>query len=198
MSLWKTAALYISSLNWLHSSKQSELPGKWLGRPSGAPSLCQLQAQALAMKRCQRLCRERRILGLTGAQTASTLFETTLPEIYSSPEPKITQVAFIAQLISEPPADSPTVNMLEALPPSERSFYTEESNVLSHELISTVIHGELEEQYGFLGGDYAEWVTYLRRLDLPPMTWKFVTDEGVVARAGVSAVKRRIADFENQ
>ena len=189
MSPWKITALYISSLNWLHSSKQSELLGKWSGRPSGPPSLCQLQAQVLAMQRCQRLCRERRILGLTGAQTASTLFKTTLPEIYSSPALKISQVPFIAQLIAEPPADSPTVNMLEALPPSERSLYMEEANVLSNELISNVILHELEEQYGFLGGDYAEWVSYLRRPDLPPSMWKF--DEGAVARARVSAVKKK-------
>ena len=40
--------------------------------------------------------------------------------------------------------------MLEALPPSERSLYMEEANVLSNELISNVILNELEEQYRFL------------------------------------------------
>ena len=50
----------------------------------------------------------------------------------------------------------------------------------------------LEEQYGFLGGSYDEYVKYLMRPDIPRSMWRFVASrDEVSAIAGVSAVPKK-------
>ena len=52
---------------------------------------------------------------------------------------------------------------------------------------SSIIQGELEQQYAFLGGEVSEWVKYLHRADTQHL-WSFLLAHQVRACAGVSAV----------
>jgi len=83
--------------------------------------------------------------------------------------------------------------MLECLPQEEAEFYATEENVRQGVETSPIIQAELEERYGFLGGDYTEWVRYLLRPDLPANMWVFGTEDEVKASAGISAVPKKTA-----
>jgi len=103
----------------------------------------------------------------------------------------VSQVPFVAAQIAEPNKDSRIVDMLECLPIEESKYYASECNVTHGVEVCPTLLQEITQRYNFLGGDYTEWVAYLNRPDLPPMMWKFVTEDEVQTDAGVSAVAKK-------
>ena len=81
--------------------------------------------------------------------------------------------------------------MLDALPPEDATFYAEESNVVDPVGKSAAIQADIEEVYGFLGGEQREWVAYHNRDDLPAGLWDYYLEHEVAAMCGVSAVKKK-------
>ena len=78
--------------------------------------------------------------------------------------------------------------MVDALPPSEAAFYSEESNAICWEGKSTSQLHELESQYGFYGRSLHQIVTYFLRDDLPPNMWEWREYSKVKSISGMSAV----------
>ena len=183
---------YISALNKLyfgilphHRANASQVP------QFGANATeAQQRAISLAFRRCRPLSCVRRSV-LIGAHACSTLLKTPPAEGYS-PTKRIAQVPFVASQIVEPQPLSPVVHMLEALPPEEASFYSTEASVLMPSGVCPALLADLERQYGFLGGGRSEWVQYLNRTDIPEAMWTFLEEQEVKARAGVSAVPKKL------
>ena len=71
------------------------------------------------------------------------------------------------------PKDDRRVDMLQALPESERLFYSSEDNVVDLSNFSQVVYNELHQRFGFFGGRESEWIKYLNRSDLPTGLWRF-------------------------
>ena len=65
--------------------------------------------------------------------------------------------------IDEPPRGSAVVDMLEALPPEEREFYSSEENVIDWCGKSSELFFEIQERYSFVGCVYEEYVAYFGR-----------------------------------
>ena len=85
--------------------------------------------------------------------------------------------------------------MLDVMSPEEANFYASEENVVDTAGKSTAQFEALEEQYGFLGGSYDEYVKYLMRPDIPRSMWRFVASrDEVSAIAGISAVPKKDED----
>ena len=188
VSHWKTLSSYIIALNALYRNKPHS-GGRC--RQSTTSSPAQQSILARASVKCQELCRARRALGLSGAQSALKLVKSSREEIYGiHNSSKISQVTFIASAIAEPSLGSPTVNMLEALPAEEAAFYSREENLLIGGTVPALL-ADLERQYGFFGGVHSEWVTYLNRTDIPQDLWVFYLEKDIKARAGVSAVPKK-------
>ena len=123
------------------------------------------RAHRVALREAQRLCRERRDYDPTGVQALLALAGPTATTEYGQ-DPRISRVNLRSEAVDEP-VSSRKVLMLEALETEEAAFYAEERSVMadpSHR--SQVIFKELEQHYGFLGGEYSEYVKYLNRLDL--------------------------------
>ena len=90
--------------------------------------------------------------------------------------------------MDEPAADSAIVELLEALPPEERDYYSCEDHVIDWTGKSRELFEEIQEQYSFVGGEYSQYVAYFARDDLPPQMWHFVEERQVKAVAGFSVV----------
>ena len=104
---------------------------------------------------------------------------------------EIPQVSLQSDLLDEPPDDQ-VVRMLDVMSSEEANFYAAEENVVDTAGKSTAQFEALEEQYGFLGGSYDEYVKYLMRPDLPRSMWRFVASrDEVSAIAGISAVPKK-------
>ena len=84
-------------------------------------------------------------------------------------------VPMVAANIAEPPIGAPVVEMLEALPPREREFYSDEDNVIDPVGKCDAVFQELQERHAFIGGSYSEYVAYMNRTDMPPDIWHFST-----------------------
>jgi hypothetical protein len=81
--------------------------------------------------------------------------------------------------------------MLEALSAEEAAYYSAEKNVLDWEGKSSVIFDEFTEQFGFVAGSEAEYVSYFNRSDLPQRMWTWMTAASVRGIAGFSAVPKK-------
>ena len=101
-----------------------------------------------------------------------------------------THQSFVAERMDEP-KDDRCVDMLQALPESERLFYSSEDNVVDLSDFSQVVYDELHQRYAFLGGRESEWIKYLNRSDLPVGLWRFITAPHVKAVTGISAVQKK-------
>ena len=125
MMLWLAMEKYVCTLNVLHS-------GQPRSQPPPATSVVS-EAQRLALDRirirCQQACRERRDSCLTGAHAAHTLIKSCAADLYGTKVALAPQVNFVSERITEPPPDSPTVVMLEALPQDERQYCENEEAV---------------------------------------------------------------------
>ena len=187
MDLLSATTAYVATLNFLYAGCILPHGSRW---GEGPATEAQEKALTLAYQRCLILCRERRGLGLTGAQAAHQLLKISSTESYQ-PSTTVPQVPFIADRISEPTVSSPIVNMLEALPEDEATFYASEENVLTSDTICEPLLRDLEHVYGFLGGRYEEWTRYLLREDMPRDMWRFVLPSQAKARAGISAVRKK-------
>ncbi len=190
MMLWVAVCRQVDALNHLYGNFHRS-QGYGTHTLSEVVSPAQQSILASITQGCQTLCGERRGLALSGAQAARTLLKSTAAEIYGLPGKRVNQVTFISASVVEPPTGSPTVNMLDALPPSESQFYALECNVLEPCGIAQCLLDELTNQYGFLGGPQSQWVDYLLRRDYPSDMWEFCTRKEVKARAGISTVPKK-------
>ncbi len=127
---------------------------------------------------------------LIGAQATAALIRADRKDRYTFSTLSHNQVVFKADLLDEPDATWNSVNMLEALPPDESAFYSEERNVVSQCYSQEVFH-QLTEQYAFVGGEYAEYVRYFNRRDMDPTLWTFLLPHEVRGTAGFSAVPKK-------
>jgi len=193
MDFWKATSRYLITMNQLYS----QLPNthkfsSWVSCQNLKTTPVQREVIQLAMHRCLPLCRVRRELALSGAQAAARLLKTIPIESYSMD--KICQslhVPLIADRMAEPKPGSTTVDMLRALPEDEAAFYAAEANVLETAGISQSVKKELEQRFGFLGGEQDEYVKYLNRTDIPEDMWGFAAESEVRAWAGVSTVRKK-------
>ena len=92
--------------------------------------------------------------------------------------------------IDEPDHDR-IVDMLDALPPDDAEYYSSEDNLLEKTGFSEIIFGELETQYGFVGGTYDEYCRYFDR-ELPANMWDFVQEDQVKALCGFAVVPKKV------
>ena len=81
--------------------------------------------------------------------------------------------------------------MLTALPQVEADFYAKEANCIDWTGKTRVIQSELEEQYGFVGGSYDEYVRYFHRQDLHQNMWTWRKFSDVKAISGFSCVPKK-------
>ena len=127
---------------------------------------------------------------LIGAQCTAGLLKADMIDRYSVRAKAHAQVPMQAEAIDEPPRNSPVVELLEALPPEEREFYSREEHVVCWIGKSQVLFEEIEEHYSFVGGSHQEYAKYFQ-LDLPDRMWKFTTADQVKAVAGFSVVLKK-------
>ena len=112
---------------------------------------------ARVFRHCQDLARARRDFDLTGAQAVHEIIKTEKLTAYErAPQRAMRQVPLQANRLVEPTATSPTVSMLERLPPMEAAFYAKEDNLLQRSFRCPIMLSELEKRFGFLGGDLEE------------------------------------------
>ncbi len=102
---------------------------------------------------------------LSGAQVTSQLIKADRVDRYSFAINSHSQIPFKADLLVEPPPDAPVVDLLDALPIREKSFYAEESNVVRNDFYSGELFKSLETQFAFLGGSLEEYLKYLHRAE---------------------------------
>jgi hypothetical protein len=81
--------------------------------------------------------------------------------------------------------------MLEALSYEEKCYYSSESNVVQWAGKSSVIFKELDDHFGFVGGEVTEYVAYFNRADLPSQMWTFLLPHQVKAVGGFSTVAKK-------
>ena len=135
--------------------------------------------------------RARRGFRLTGAQSIAELIKSTETDTYGVPCPKgASQVPMLAAAIDEP-ADPRVVEMLRALPPEKAAYYEHENNVVNSLEVNSVAFAEIQERFGFIGGTYEQYITYLNREDLPPRMWGFCPAGEAKAIAGMSTVAKK-------
>ena len=135
-------------------------------------SLCLREATRLETAR--RTDISERGCELTGDQCTSLLLKIHADSRYGALRGSdVPQVSLQSDLLDEPPDDQ-VVRMLDVMSPEEASFYAAEENVVDTEGKSTAQFEALEEQYGFLGGSYDEYVKYLMRPDIPRSMWRIV------------------------
>ena len=89
------------------------------------------------------------------------------------------------------PCDDKEVDMLAALPESERRYYESEESVLRWEGKSQVLFDEITTQYCFVGGEHSEYLKYFHRPDLPRGLWRWIPASRVAAYAGLSTVAKK-------
>ncbi len=126
-----------------------------------------------------------------GAQVTAQLIKADAIERYRIVKKAHNQVPLLAHAVDEPIPGAPCVDMLQALPDRERQFYAREDNVVVLEQRSKILFDELQEQYGFIGGDYAQYVNYFLRTDVDADLWHWVDASQVKCVAGVSAVPKK-------
>ena len=151
----------------------------------------QKRVQILAMQECTALCRQRRGLALSGAQTVAALLKLdSCDRCMAKTSRSRPQVATQADLIDEPRHDT-LVHMLEALSVEEADFYAREENVVDMRGKSLEVFKDLQDKLGFVGGCKQQYEAYFSRSNLPESMWDFVLEEDVKAVVGFSCVGKK-------
>ena len=108
---------------------------------------------------CQKLACVRREFPLTGAQSTQLLMKQEEQQTYNrSPGKVVRQIRLISDRLAEPSVGSPIMDMLSCLPPADAAYYAKEENLTRGMINSPSMLQDLERQYGFLGGERAEWI----------------------------------------
>jgi len=95
------------------------------------------------------------------------------------------------------PSDDQVVQLLDALSPPERAFYSCEANVWDQGAVSDQFLSEIERQYVFVGGAHSEYVRYLHRSDLPSQMWRIRPAREARAYAGFSGVLKKDGTYSS-
>ncbi len=133
--------------------------------------------------------RERRELHLTGVQSLASLLKAPLDESGYVRPTGVRQIPMIADRMVEP-KDKGFIDMLQALPAEDAAYYAREEHVVETAGKSSVIFEEVEQHYGFIGGELSEFLAYLRREDVRHLwSWDLMTN--IKAVAGVSTVLKK-------
>ena len=136
------------------------------------------------------MTRARRELALTGVQSAAAvLLKSSVDALGYVKVAAHAQVPLIADRIVEP-ASPFSIDMMEALPAEEASFYAHEANVVAMTERSPSLFREIEQQYGFVGGSKEQYIKYLARDDCKPL-WVWGLMSTVKAIAGISTVPKK-------
>ena len=130
-------------------------------------------------------------VNVTGAQMAAKVVKADFIDRYTMKSKGHNQVPFKADLLDEPAANWPTVNMFQALPMRESMFYSNEENVVSMAGKSQDFFAEFQKRFGFVGGSYDEYVRYHSRLDYDQTLWEYALADKVKGVAGFSAVSKK-------
>ena len=184
------ASHLVTTWNGLHEGSLQPRTRSRPSLPDEELRSAQGNAHRLALREASRLYRARRSLDSSGVAALETLTKANL-DTYSVRKDKVAQVPLIAEAIDELGPESPVVNMLEALPADEATFYSAEQNVVDYSGKSESIFRDLERHYGFVGGPLEEYLKYFARPDLPAGMWHWRRADGVRAVAGFSTVPKK-------
>ncbi len=132
-----------------------------------------------------------------GARATSSLIKSDRVDRYSFQVRSHSQVLLKASALAEPPLDAPHVCMLDALPADEREFYGSECNVLDLAGKSSAIFDSLQQQYGFVSGEYEEYVQYFLRPDVQHL-WSWSRACQVKSICGFAAVPKKDPAFQRK
>ena len=133
--------------------------------------------------------RERRGLHLTGVQSLASLLKAPLDESGYVRPTGVRQIPMIADRMVEPKDDG-YIDMLQALPAEDAAYYAKEEHVVETQGKCSVIFKEVEQRYGFIGGELDEFLAYLRRDDVRHL-WQWDLMSNIKAVAGVSTVVKK-------
>eukprot|EP00438_Fugacium_kawagutii_P007846 Skav210111 [mRNA] locus=scaffold2194:62563:65494:+ [translate_table: standard] len=154
---------------------------------------CVTPARALAVKHVLNKAalevRARRDFGLTGVRALASLLKAPLDESGYVRPAGVRQVPMNADAMVEP-QHTGYIDMLDALPADDRVYYQGEVHVVESMGKSEVLFKEIEAHYGFVGGEQAEFLKYLRREDVQRL-WEWDLMTNVRAIAGVSTVLKK-------
>ena len=113
-------------------------------------------ARALALKhilsKVALVVRARRSFDSTGVRAVASLLKAPLDESGYVRPTGVRQVPMIADRMVEP-LQTNFIDMLEALPPEDAVYYSKENHVVETVGKSSVLFKEIEEHYGFIGGE---------------------------------------------
>ena len=191
-SVWHLALNYITSINLLHGGVcTGPTPRRSMTGASPRMRAAWTRVHCCALREASRLCRARRGCDLTGAESMALLTrrDTVLP--YGCRRRTVVPQVPLSALAVDEPKDDFIVDMLDALDDAEARYYAEERNVISFEGKSQLQMAELEEHYGFVGGEEREYLAYLWRDDLPKGMWGFIPRSEARAISGFSVVPKK-------
>ena len=181
----------VALVNQLHAGSFHKQTGRaqqdW-GESSLAPAWRSIHSLLLA--EASRFVKARRDPGPTGVQAMAKMLKLSSEEAYGRAERGgVAQTPLLAHALDEP-LDDHVVDMLEALPPSERAYYSEEDRVVCWDAASSQLFKEVEAHYAFVGGERAQYLAYFHR-ELPQGMWHWDLATAVKAYAGMSAVEKK-------
>ena len=139
------------------------------------------------VKRVALEVRERRGSHLTGVQSLASLLRAPVDESGYVRPTGVRQVPMLAPF--EPKNDG-FIDMLQALPAEDAAYYASEEHVVESNGKCSVIFEEVEQRYGFIGGELSEFLAYLRREDVKHL-WEWDLMTNIKAVAGVSTVMKK-------
>ena len=193
LAVWRTACSMIAVLNGMAvgdvwsklTCTADQFDAYMKTNPAGALAFSNL------MKDAARETRERRGLGLTGvhSEAAAELLKCSADAQGYIKATGVKQVPLQAELVKEP-ASPKCLNMLEALPEEDRLFYEKEEHVVEYKGRSAAVFREIEQHYGFIGGEEEQYLRYLAR---PDCSWLFDWSLTSMAKAtcGMSVVLKK-------
>ncbi len=187
----RAAVGLIKVINGLHGGQvSSELttPGAKVGSQMKVTSARSLALSHL-LSRVACMVRERRGLALTGVQALASLLKAPLDETGYVRPTGVRQVPMLADNIIEP-KDDKYICMLQALPREDAAYYQLEDNVVETKGKCSALFEEIEQHYGFIGGELQEFLKYLRRPDVRHL-WEWDLMSNIRAIAGVSTVLKK-------
>ena len=191
--MWLLAA---SCLRMLSSLGRGRLGDTSTGgrRATASMKTAWFQARERSLQTVSRFLRDRRRLrGVTGGPTEDPVadprslhFDGYTGMLKDKTPPSVLKADLVAE-----PSDEKEVDMLSALPDSERRYCECEEHVLHWEGKSQVLFEEITAQYCFVGGQHSEYLRYFHRPDLPRTMWRWIPATDVAAYAGFSTVAKK-------
>ena len=133
--------------------------------------------------------RARRGFHLTGVQSLASLPKAPLDESGYVRPTGVRQIPMIADRMVEP-KDERFIDMLEALPAEDAAYYAVEEHVVETGGKCSTMFKEVEQRYGFIGGELDEFLAYLKRSDVQHL-WQWDLMDNIKAIAGVSTVVKK-------